>query len=353
MKLYYSKILLFFFPLYILVTSYHVYSKNKPSITSRHRQTSTSRVLSECDIDMRNYNIDQDMKSVKENFDRQTSQRFEEYEERMQEKRKKRKEQCDKDIEQIILRDKTKKSLEEKIERGCLKCGCGLGGVAAGIGIIGGIAISELKKAAMATAIASAKEAGMAAAKAKGAKEGVNALIKWLGEMGVSTLDGKELGSFINPENYTNAILISKSVQVKYNGSNCLALFSRTRSGPVDLEPFCTWVTEQSKSVANIPEMLQGNSVSYTKVTEKAVETIVSKAETVAETAAKKATEEAIKASTAAVESAYAACQTAIIASVVAILVIVLVMMIIYLILRYRRKKKMNKKQQYTKLLNQ
>ncbi|ETW36946.1 hypothetical protein PFTANZ_02364 [Plasmodium falciparum Tanzania (2000708)] len=38
--------------------------------------------------------------------------------------------------------------------------------------------------------------------------------------------------------------------------------------------------------------------------------------------------------------------------SVLAILIIVLVMVIIYLILRYRRKKKINKKLQYTKLLN-
>ncbi|ETW32568.1 hypothetical protein PFFCH_00001 [Plasmodium falciparum FCH/4] len=39
--------------------------------------------------------------------------------------------------------------------------------------------------------------------------------------------------------------------------------------------------------------------------------------------------------------------------SVLVILIILLIMVIIYLILRYRRKKKMNKKVQYTKLLNQ
>ncbi|KYN93011.1 rifin, partial [Plasmodium reichenowi] len=44
---------------------------------------------------------------------------------------------------------------------------------------------------------------------------------------------------------------------------------------------------------------------------------------------------------------------TAITATVVTIVVIVLILVIIYLILRYRRKKKMNKKQQYTKLLKE
>ncbi|CDO61546.1 rifin, partial [Plasmodium reichenowi] len=39
--------------------------------------------------------------------------------------------------------------------------------------------------------------------------------------------------------------------------------------------------------------------------------------------------------------------------SILAILIIVLVIIIIYLVLRYRRKKRMNKKAQYTKLLNE
>ncbi|KNC35071.1 rifin [Plasmodium falciparum RAJ116] len=146
MKLHYTKILLFFFPLYILVTSYHVYSKNKPSITSHHTQT--NRSLCECDTQSTNYNNDEDIKSVKENFDRQTSQRFDEYNKRMQEKRRICKEQCEKDIQQIILKDKAEKSLEKKIEKGCLRCGCGLGGVAASVGIIGPIAVMTKQGAA-------------------------------------------------------------------------------------------------------------------------------------------------------------------------------------------------------------
>ncbi|EWC73408.1 surface antigen [Plasmodium falciparum UGT5.1] len=82
MKLYYSKILLFYHPLNILVSSSYENNKNKPYIT-QHTPIIISRMLSECNIHKSIYDNDEDMKSVKENFDRQASQRFEEYEERM------------------------------------------------------------------------------------------------------------------------------------------------------------------------------------------------------------------------------------------------------------------------------
>ncbi|CDO61591.1 rifin, partial [Plasmodium reichenowi] len=122
MKLHYPKILLFLFLLNILVHN----NKNKPSITPHHTQT--NRSLCECDTQSSNYDKDADMKSVKENFDRRTSQRFEEYEERMKDKRQKRKEERDKNIQKIIEEDKREKSLAKKVEKGCLRCGCGLGG---------------------------------------------------------------------------------------------------------------------------------------------------------------------------------------------------------------------------------
>ncbi|ETW52026.1 hypothetical protein PFUGPA_05970 [Plasmodium falciparum Palo Alto/Uganda] len=132
MKMHYSEILFFSLSLNILITSSYAHNKNKPHIT-QHTPTNTTRVLSECNLYMPNYDNDADMKSVKENFDRQTSRRFEEYEERVKDKRQKCKEQCDKEIQKIILKDKIQKSLEEKVEKGCLRCGCGLGGVAASI----------------------------------------------------------------------------------------------------------------------------------------------------------------------------------------------------------------------------
>ncbi|EWC76598.1 hypothetical protein C923_02741 [Plasmodium falciparum UGT5.1] len=163
MKLHYSKILLFVLPLNILLTLYHVHNKNKPYIT-QHTPTTTSRLLSECNINTPIYDKDADMKSVKENFDRQTSQRFDEYEERMQEKRKKRKEQCDKDIQEIILKDNMEKSLAEKVEKVCLRCGFGLGGIGAGVGIFGAIAVNEWTKAATAAAVQKGIKVGIAKA---------------------------------------------------------------------------------------------------------------------------------------------------------------------------------------------
>ncbi|MBZ2160257.1 hypothetical protein K1I93_09380, partial [Streptococcus australis] len=99
------------------------------------------------------YDDDPEMKEIMHDFDRQTSRRFEEYEERMITQRQKYKEQRDKDIQQIILKDKIEKSLEEKVEKVCLICGCGLGGgVAPFVGLFGGLAVNELKKAAAAAA---------------------------------------------------------------------------------------------------------------------------------------------------------------------------------------------------------
>ncbi|EWC87686.1 hypothetical protein PFNF54_03534 [Plasmodium falciparum NF54] len=103
-------------------------------------------MLSECYIYMQNYDNDPDMKSVKEIFDRKTSQRFEEYEERMITQRQKYKEQRDKDIQEIIVKDKINKSLPEKLEKCCLKSGCGLGAVAASVGIFRALALNEMKK---------------------------------------------------------------------------------------------------------------------------------------------------------------------------------------------------------------
>ncbi|KOB87525.1 hypothetical protein PFDG_03710 [Plasmodium falciparum Dd2] len=89
MKLHYPKIL-FFIPLNILITSSsYEYNKNKPYIKP-HTPTTTSRVLSECGIQTSIYDNDPEMRSVKENFNRHTSERFEEYDERMNDKRRKR-----------------------------------------------------------------------------------------------------------------------------------------------------------------------------------------------------------------------------------------------------------------------
>ncbi|SOS81700.1 PIR protein [Plasmodium sp.] len=256
------------------------------------------------------------MKSVKENFDRQASQRFEEYEERMITQRKKYKEQRDKDIQEIIIKDKIDKSLEEKVEKGCLKCGCGLGGVAASVGIFGSIAVSEVKKAAL------------VAAAQKGIDAGINVAIKKLGNIvGLSEFKLIDWAAKINETNF-----------LKQN--ELITIVNQVNNMCNDVEPaketlFC----QATKAIGKKSSMLDVQTIS-----EQAAEAAVEAGE---------AAKNAEKAQIALVNAESTHLYNAIGYSVLAILIILLVMVIIYLILRYRRNKKMNKKQQYTKLLNQ
>ncbi|ETW35107.1 hypothetical protein PFTANZ_04190 [Plasmodium falciparum Tanzania (2000708)] len=315
MKLHYTKILLFFFPLNVLLTSYHAHNNNIAYITP-HTSTTSSRVLSECDIRSSIYDNDADMKSVKEIFDRQTSQRFEEYEERMKGKRQKRKEERDKNIQEIIEKDRMDKSLAEKVEKCCLICGCGLGGVAAGVGIFGAIAVNEWTKAATAAAVQNGIEAGIAKA------------IKELGNIvQLSQFELFDWSSIITATTYYKPMELVPIVSKAY--------YACTDSKDASNYLFC----QATKAMGEEP------NVNPIKVISQEAAKIAAEAGKAA-----KATEKAqIGEVTIASSNAY----TAIGYSVTAILIIVLVMIIIYLILRYRRKKKMNKKSQYTKLLNQ
>ncbi|SOS77876.1 PIR protein, putative [Plasmodium sp. gorilla clade G1] len=316
MKLHYCKILLFSIPLNILVTSSHAHNKNKPYNTTRHTSNTTSRVLSECDLYVSNYDDDADMKSVKENFDRQTSQRFEEYNEHMNKKRQKCKEQCDKDIQEIIVKDKINKSLEEKVEKVCLRCGCGLGVVAAGVGIIGSVAVKGLENAAMLVAAQKGIEVGMAKA------------IEKLGEIyGLIEFSYLPWAAKINGTNFFHKNSLVLIVGEAYN--KCTDVEAAKGS------LFCQAMEGLNKEPGVIPVKV---------ISEEAAKAAIAASE-----AAKAAEKAQIGEVTTASSNAY----TAIGYSVTAILIIVLVMVIIYLILRYRRKKKMNKKLQYTKLLNQ
>ncbi|ETW30306.1 hypothetical protein PFFCH_02252 [Plasmodium falciparum FCH/4] len=189
MKVHYSKILLFSLSLIILA-----HNKNKAFITP-YTPNTTSRVLSECNIHTSIYHNDEDMKSVKESFDRQTSQRFEEYEERMSEKRQKCKEQCDKDIEQIILKDNVEKSLEEKVEKGCLKCGCGLGGGVAPVwGLVSGLVYAGWSNNITQTAIQKGIEEGV--------KEGIKGLRDFYNLGNIIPIS--DIQKSINSTNYAN-----------------------------------------------------------------------------------------------------------------------------------------------------
>ncbi|SOV75771.1 rifin PIR protein, putative [Plasmodium reichenowi] len=321
MKLHYSKILLFVIPLNILVTSLsNLYNKNKPYITTRHTPIYTSRVLSEKDTQSSRYDNDEEIKSVKEIFDRQTSQRLREYDERLQEKRQKRKEQRDKKTQEIIEKDKMDKSLAEKIEKCCLRCGCGLGGVSASVGIFGAVAVKELTKASM----IAATNAGIK----EGVKVGLANVMKIvkqsLAEQRVLEMPTINVADLMAVGKFNDGVTLHGIFECIYNNingeleANGHQLFSTTVK------------TMAQKSLTQFNHEYSAEAAAVVTAFDSA------KTGVLAEGTSKTST-----------------LTTGITATVVTIVVIVLIMVIIYLILRYRRKKKMKKKLQYTKLLKQ
>ncbi|ETW33052.1 hypothetical protein PFTANZ_06230, partial [Plasmodium falciparum Tanzania (2000708)] len=133
-------------------------------------------------------------------FEVRTSQRFHEYDERMKTTRQKCKEQCDEDIQKIILKDKIEKelmdkfatlhtdiqndaiptcicerSMADKMEKTCLKCTQNLGGIVApSLGVLGGIAEGALY-AWKPTALKAAIEAAIAKSAAEISAAGIQA----------------------------------------------------------------------------------------------------------------------------------------------------------------------------------
>ncbi|SPJ08445.1 rifin PIR protein, putative [Plasmodium sp. DRC-Itaito] len=318
MKLHCSKILLLFLPLNILVTSYQAHNTNKPYITPHHTQT--NRSLCECDTQSSNYDKDTGMKSVMQQFVDRTSQRLREYDERVKDKRQKHKEQRDKNIQKIIEEDKREKSLSEKIERGCLRCGCGLGGVAASVGVFGGLGVYGSEMAATAVA---AKAAGIA----EGLKVGLDkviAIAKGFFGCSESDIPAIDVLETLTTGKFTDEVTlrgifecisnnIKRQLYAKKYEKFFLAVDNAAKTKPTD---FNQWYGTPIKAVADA-------------VTKGEADVIAT------------------------AHAEYAHLYSAIGYSVLAILIIVLVMIIIYLVLHYRRKKKMNKKAQYTKLLNQ
>ncbi|CDO61518.1 rifin, partial [Plasmodium reichenowi] len=209
-----------------------VHNINKSYITPQH--TRNIRLLCECELYTSIYDDDPEMKKLLHDFDRQTSQRFKEYYERMLEKRKKCKEQCDKEIQKILLKDKIEKelteklsvmqtditnddiptcacekSLADKVEKGCLKCTQNLGGIVApSSGVLAGIA--EL-------GLSSWKTAALAAAKKAAIGEGVVKGLAKVEAMGFSKfIEGMESAFRIKDLN----INLLKSVFMQQNAEN-------------------------------------------------------------------------------------------------------------------------------------
>ncbi|KNG74415.1 rifin [Plasmodium falciparum IGH-CR14] len=370
MKVHYTNILLLYaVNLSILLITCHINIQKNHYInvlhTSNTTKIPTTRLLCECDLYTSIYDNDPEMKAVMQQFDRQTSQRFEEYNERMQEKRQTCKEQCEKDIQKIILKDKIEKELTEKfatlqtdittediptcvceksvadkVENTCLKCGGLLGGgVAPSLGLlgeIGGLVINNWKNTPFFKAF-------VAFAQKKGIAAGVDKVIELVNSrFGVSTLADNALGSIFNAKNYADEALITQSVYSEFE-STCLTSASENDS------LLCFYGSKSG--------FVPGTSVSARDVIGTTVKEIVKKstnaATQAADTAATETTNGLIEAEISKITSAGANLYNAIVYSVTAILIIVLVMVIIYLILSYRRKKKIKKKLQYIKLLKE
>ncbi|ETW46404.1 hypothetical protein PFMALIP_05646 [Plasmodium falciparum MaliPS096_E11] len=237
MKVHYINILLLALSLNILANTH-----NKPSTTPRHIQT--TRLLCECELFApQNYDNDPEMKSVMQQFHDRTTQRFQEYDERMKTTRQKCREQCDKDIRKIILNDKIEKQLKEKfssalqtdiganylpkctcekslsdkVEKTCLKCGGLLGGgITPTVGFFSTIVTYLLTDAA-------AKQAGILAAKKVSVEAGIQTFIQQLSDMSnLHVLIGHKLVNLITPKTVGNIMELSKTIHETLQ-STCFA----------------------------------------------------------------------------------------------------------------------------------
>ncbi|SOV74873.1 rifin PIR protein, putative [Plasmodium reichenowi] len=325
MKVLYFNILLFTLPLNILP-----HNNNKPQTTPHTPKIPTTRLLCECELYAPgNYDNDSEMKKVMDKFNKQTQQRFHEYDDRMVEKRKQCKDQCDKESQKIILKDKLekelmdkfatlqtdiqndaiptcicKKSIADKVEKGCLRCGGILGTAAPEFGVIGGNFV-------YAAAVNAATKAGMdAALDGLGSVPGVKLLLKDTFEKIVTSTNYSCKDSlFKSIDSIANSICKSK-------GST--QIYCRIKSG-LEKMPFSrieNGISEAADMGAAAAEEAKTNALNATFTWETFFSSPLG-------------------------------------ISLLVTVYIIIILSIIYLILRYRRKKKMKKKLQYIKLLEE
>ncbi|SOS81796.1 PIR protein, putative [Plasmodium sp.] len=336
----YINISLFSLSLNVLLLSSEGYYQRNHYITLHKPNTKPGkphRSLCECELYApENYDNDTEMNAIMENYNRQTSVRFKEYDERMMENRKKCKEQCDKDIQKIILKDKIEKELTEKLatletkidtndiptcvceksladktEKFCLNCGYGLGGALTSWEILGYIGIYGWNN--FATSVA--KEIGIK----EGIKDAIN-VIKNLLDLGSRDIKFEKL---VTSKNFDNMNLLDEAVKGLGNTTCNFEGF--------DNVIFCDYAINQPSKF--------GEAVA--KYSEDAAEAGVTEFSRV------------MGEKTVEISTTTSNFSNVMIASGITILVIVLIMVIIYLILSYRRKKKMKKKLQYIKLLKE
>ncbi|ETW57999.1 hypothetical protein PFUGPA_00008 [Plasmodium falciparum Palo Alto/Uganda] len=369
MKVHYINILLFSLPLNIL--------EHNPWNHYMKPHTYTNRSLCECELyELANYDNDPQMKEVMQDFDRQTSQRFEEYNERMMKNRQKCKEQCDKEIQKIILKDKLEKqmaqqfstlhtdiqsdaiptcicekSLADKVEKGCLRCAQNLGGIVVpSSGVLGGIGefgLSVWKPAALEAAKKAAIAEGLAAGEAAGNAKGMEIVIHFLEKLHIDKLVPDICKNVSSKGDYTHVINFVEII-IKKRQTMCGA---GVKTLGTDM---CTQININLGTLKpdGISPGLPDN-LAVPKMIKELVGEATQAADAVAKNIGKDVAASITKEKTSEIAATYASWETTIIAAVVAIVVIVLIMVIIYLILRYLRKKKMKKKLQYIKLLKE
>ncbi|ETW46107.1 hypothetical protein PFMALIP_05831 [Plasmodium falciparum MaliPS096_E11] len=250
------------------------------------------------------------------------------------------------------------KSLADKVEKGCLRCGYGLGTVAPTVGLIGSVAVHAWKPLALKATIEKALElnaatiasAAQAAGKIAGEAKGVDVVISALEQLGIKKLCPELLKSIGNKITYYDVEKISKIIIGKYEANCAWNITSATQA-------MCTDVGTKFKLIGNASGDFFPTGPGITRKVYDIVDNATSSAQRAAnaEVAATEVAEKAAieAAQKEAIEIASYNWYTTIGYSVLAILIIVLIMVIIYLILRYRRKKKMKKKLQYIKLLEE
>ncbi|SOV80434.1 rifin PIR protein, putative [Plasmodium reichenowi] len=371
MKVHYINILLFSLSLNILSLSSEIYNKRN-HILILHKATTTSRMLCECELYApANYDNDLEMKSVMENFSKQTEQRFHEYDDRMKEKRKQCKDKCDKEIQKIILKDKLEKqiaqqlttldtnittediptcicekSVADKVEKGCLRCGGILGAAMPELGSIGGSLLYALyawKPVALKVATQYAIDKGLAFGKVYGDMKGMQIVIHYLKDFYVKDLFPGIYQSILKINHYTevrsfaSAIVTQHKATCNLNTASATCELFSSKFGMSTVNG-----VRGTPAVNAVPKVLNG-------IVEGAEKT----AQAVADAESTRITAVITKKQTGLIEGGFNSTITSIYAAIIAIVVIVLIMVIIYLILRYRRKKKMKKKLQYIKLLEE
>ncbi|ETW29324.1 hypothetical protein PFFCH_03263 [Plasmodium falciparum FCH/4] len=242
------------------------------------------------------------------------------------------------------------KSIADKVEKACLRCTQNLGGIVApSLGVLGGIAegaLSVWKPAALAAAKKLAAEAGAAAGLKAGNAHGMKVATHLLEQLDLKILGIDNFGSFFSKEYIIDIPKVVNIIATKRAGV-CGA--SGNNLGKIICNNIDLKLGTLKPDGTNGPPVRLAVEQRLNYILEKATSSANAQAAKVAAT--KKAAIEAAQEK--AIEAASTHMYTTIAYSILAILIIVLIMVIIYLILRYRRKKKMKKKLQYIKLLEE